>query len=163
MLLSCKLQPRTVRLDHHTLKLLKHWTWQFVIIRPVCSILMIALQLLGFYPSWLSWTFTIILNISVSLALYSLVVFYHVFAKELAPHRPLAKFMCIKGIVFFCFWQVKYINLSVKDLVMIIIKSFKKHEFNLLVIPIPCTYEWYRRTCKANKFGLWLKESKVTV
>lgn len=98
-------QPHTVRLDHHTLKLLKQWTWQFVIIRPVCSILMIALQLLGFYPSWLSWTFTIILNISVSLALYSLVVFYHVFAKELAPHRPLAKFMCIKGIVFFCFWQ----------------------------------------------------------
>lgn len=98
-------QPHTVRLDHHTLKLLKYWTWQFVIIRPVCSILMIMLQVLGMYPSWLSWTFTIILNISVSLALYSLVLFYHVFAKELGPHKPLAKFMCIKGIVFFCFWQ----------------------------------------------------------
>lgn len=98
-------QPHIVRLDHHTLKLLKYWTWQFVIIRPVCSILMIALQMLGMYPSWLSWTFTIILNISVSLALYSLVLFYHVFAKELQPHKPLAKFMCIKGIVFFCFWQ----------------------------------------------------------
>ncbi|EOY28384.1 DUF300 family protein isoform 4, partial [Theobroma cacao] len=96
-------QPRTVRLNHRTLKLLKHWTWQFVVIRPVCSILMIILQVLGVYPSWLSWTFTIILNISVSLALYSLVIFYHVFAKELAPHKPLAKFMCIKGIVFFCF------------------------------------------------------------
>lgn len=67
---------------------------------------MVGLQLLGWYPNWLSWIFTIILNISVSLALYSLVVFYHVFAKELAPHNPLAKFMCIKGIVFFCFWQV---------------------------------------------------------
>ncbi|KAL9452596.1 hypothetical protein AB3S75_008393 [Citrus x aurantiifolia] len=98
-------QPRTARLDHHTLKLLKYWTWQFVVIRPICSILMITLQLLQIYPSWLSWTFTIILNVSVSLALYSLVVFYHVFAKELGPHKPLAKFMCIKGIVFFCFWQ----------------------------------------------------------
>ncbi|KAF7803535.1 transmembrane protein 184C [Senna tora] len=98
-------QPRTVRLNHQTLKLLKYWTWQFVVIRPVCSILMITLQLLGLYPSWLSWTFTIILNISVSLALYSLVIFYHVFAKELEPHKPLAKFMCIKGIVFFSFWQ----------------------------------------------------------
>lgn len=98
-------QPHTVRLNHHTLKLLKYWTWQFVIIRPVCSVLMITLQALGLYPSWLSWTFTIILNVSVSLALYSLVVFYHVFAKELAPHSPLAKFLCIKGIVFFCFWQ----------------------------------------------------------
>ncbi|KAM1150153.1 hypothetical protein EV2_031583 [Malus domestica] len=97
--------PRTVRLNHHTLKLLKYWTWQFVVIRPVCSILMITLQLLGVYPSWVSWTFTIILNISVSLALYSLIAFYHVFAKELAPHKPLTKFLCIKGIVFFCFWQ----------------------------------------------------------
>lgn len=98
-------QPRTVRLDHHTLKLLKYWTWQFVVIRPVCSILMITLQILGMYPNWLSWTFTIILNFSVSLALYSLVLFYHVFAKELKPHKPLTKFMCVKGIVFFCFWQ----------------------------------------------------------
>ncbi|KAF9590266.1 hypothetical protein IFM89_032044 [Coptis chinensis] len=98
-------QPHTVRLDHRNLKLLKNWTWQFVIIRPVCSILMIALQLLGLYPAWISWTFTMVLNISVSLALYSLVIFYHVFAKELAPHSPLAKFLCIKGIVFFCFWQ----------------------------------------------------------
>ncbi|KAK8524429.1 hypothetical protein V6N13_015452 [Hibiscus sabdariffa] len=98
-------QPRTAKLNHQTLKLLKNWTWQFVAIRPVCSILMITLQLLKIYPSWLSWTFTIILNVSVSLALYSLVVFYHVFATELAPHKPLAKFLCIKGVVFFCFWQ----------------------------------------------------------
>ncbi|KAI3844537.1 hypothetical protein MKX03_006922 [Papaver bracteatum] len=98
-------QPRTVHLNHQILKQLKSWTWQFVIVRPVCSILMIALQLLGLYPSWVSWTFTIILNLSVSLALYSLVIFYHVFAKELEPHKPLAKFLCIKGIVFFCFWQ----------------------------------------------------------
>lgn len=98
-------QPHVVRLEQRTLKLLKYWTWQFVIIRPVCAILMVTLQILGMYPSWLSWTFTMILNISVSLALYSLVLFYHVFAKELEPHKPLAKFMCIKGIVFFCFWQ----------------------------------------------------------
>ncbi|KAK9152597.1 hypothetical protein Sjap_000077 [Stephania japonica] len=98
-------QPHSVRLEHRTLNLLKNWTWQFVMIRPVCSLLMILLQMLGAYPSWVSWIFTIILNISVSLALYSLVVFYHVFQKELAPHKPLAKFLCIKGIVFFCFWQ----------------------------------------------------------
>ncbi|XP_010644232.1 uncharacterized protein LOC100247002 isoform X2 [Vitis vinifera] len=98
-------QPHTVHLNHHTLKLLKYWTWQFVIVRPVCSILMITLQVLRIYPSWVSWTFTIILNISVSVALYSLVLFYHVFAKELEPHKPLAKFLCVKGIVFFCFWQ----------------------------------------------------------
>lgn len=99
-------QPRNVRLEHKTLKLLKYWTWQFVVVRPICAILMITLQLLGLYPSWVSWTFTIILNFSVSMALYALVIFYHLFAKELAPHKPLAKFLCIKGIVFFSFWQV---------------------------------------------------------
>ncbi|KAJ9562765.1 hypothetical protein OSB04_007925 [Centaurea solstitialis] len=98
-------QPHSVRLNHQNLKLLKYWTWQFVVIRPACSVLMIALQLVDVYPDWLSWTFTMILNVSVSLALYSLVIFYHVFAKELAPHNPLAKFLCVKGIVFFCFWQ----------------------------------------------------------
>ncbi|KAL1222876.1 LAZ1-like protein 1 [Cardamine amara subsp. amara] len=97
--------PRITHLDHRTLKQLKEWTWQFCIIRPVCSILMIALQILGIYPPWLSWVFTVILNVSVSLALYSLVKFYHVFAKELEPHKPLTKFICVKGIVFFCFWQ----------------------------------------------------------
>ncbi|KAG6512042.1 hypothetical protein ZIOFF_030133 [Zingiber officinale] len=102
---SPTMQPHTVRLEHSTLTLLKYWTWQFVVIRPVLSILMIVLQLLGMYTTWISWSFTIILNISVSMALYALVLFYHVFAKELAPHNPLAKFMCIKGIVFFCFWQ----------------------------------------------------------
>ncbi|KNA08074.1 hypothetical protein SOVF_165820 [Spinacia oleracea] len=74
-------------------------------IRPVCSLLMIALQLVGWYTNTISWIFTIILNVSVSLALYSLVAFYHVFAKELEPHKPLVKFLCVKGIVFFCFWQ----------------------------------------------------------
>ncbi|OVA13897.1 Organic solute transporter Ost-alpha [Macleaya cordata] len=98
-------QPNTVRLNQNTLKLLKYWTWQFVVIRPVCSVLMITLQLLDLYPSWVSWIFTIILNVAVSLALYSLLVFFHVFAKELEPHKPVAKFLCIKGIVFFCFWQ----------------------------------------------------------
>ncbi|PIA25977.1 hypothetical protein AQUCO_10200031v1 [Aquilegia coerulea] len=98
-------QPHTVRLDHRTLRLLKYWTWQFVVIRPVCSALMILLQLFGMYHSWISWTFTIILNLSVSLALYSLVLFYHVFGRELEPHKPISKFLCVKGIVFFCFWQ----------------------------------------------------------
>ncbi|KAK2975331.1 hypothetical protein RJ640_004531 [Escallonia rubra] len=123
-------QPHTARLNHHTLKLLKNWTWQFVVIRPVCSILMIALQLLDMYPGWVSWTFTIILNISVSLALYSLVLFYHVFAKELAPHNPLAKFLCVKGIVFFCFWQGVVLDLLVASGII------KSHHFWLDVTHI---------------------------
>eukprot|EP00250_Pteridium_aquilinum_P011737 c20274_g1_i1 orf=280-1167(+) len=97
--------PHTLHLNQHVLKLLKWWTWQFVIIRPVFAVLSITLQLLGMYKGMVSTCVTIVLNVSVSLALYALVLFYHAFAKELAPHSPLAKFMCVKGIVFFSFWQ----------------------------------------------------------
>nr|XP_043610437.1 transmembrane protein 184C [Erigeron canadensis] len=106
--------PRTTHLNQQTLKLLKYWTWQFVVTRPICSFLMISLQLFGIYPSWVNWTFTIILSISVYVAMYSLVVFYHVFANELEPHKPLAKFLCVMGIVFFCFWQGLLIEILVK-------------------------------------------------
>ncbi|KAL5537644.1 hypothetical protein UlMin_044735 [Ulmus minor] len=75
-----------------------------------CSILVITLELLNIYPSWLSWTFTIILNVSVSLALYSLVKFYHVFAKELAPHKPLANFF-----LRFCF-DLVYVQFEIVTL-----------------------------------------------
>lgn len=97
--------PHTLNLNQNVLKLLKWWTWQFVIIRPVFSAFMITLQVLGVYKGMASTFVTIVLNISVSLALYALVLFYHAFAKELAPHSPLAKFLCVKGIVFFSFWQ----------------------------------------------------------
>lgn len=128
-------QPHSVRLNHKTLKLLKYWTWQFVAIRPVCSLLMIALQLLDIYPAWISWTFTIILNISVSLALYSLVLFYHVFAKELAPHNPLAKFLCVKGIVFFCFWQGIVLE------ILVAIGVIQSHHIWLNVVHIQQAYQ----------------------
>ncbi|KAD3337890.1 hypothetical protein R6Q59_027374 [Mikania micrantha] len=98
-------QRRTAHLNHQTLKLLKYQIWQFVVTRPMCSLLMIGLQLLGVYPRWVSWTFTIIISISIFMAVYSLLVFYHVFAKELKPYKPLAKFSCIIGVVFFGYWQ----------------------------------------------------------
>ncbi|XP_037484362.1 uncharacterized protein LOC119363155 isoform X1 [Triticum dicoccoides] len=54
--------PRNVLLEHKRLKLLKYWTWQFLVVRHVCSILIITLQLLGLYTSRVSWTFTFILK-----------------------------------------------------------------------------------------------------
>ncbi|KAI3829302.1 hypothetical protein L1987_03422 [Smallanthus sonchifolius] len=116
-------QPRSDKLNHQTLKLLKYWTWQFVVTRPACSFLTFGLRLLGLYPDWVSWTFTVILNISFYMAMYSLLVFYHVFAKELKPHKPLAKFSCIIGIIFFCFWQGVFIDVLEKSGVI------KSHHF----------------------------------
>ena len=41
----------------------------------------------------------------ISIALYGLFVFYELSKKELADKKPLAKFLCIKLIVMFTFYQ----------------------------------------------------------
>lgn len=44
--------------------------------------------------------------IAVSVALYFLVAFYVNLKKELAAQKPMLKFMCIKLVIFFSFWQM---------------------------------------------------------
>lgn len=44
-------------------------------------------------------------NLSVGLAFYGLLAFYHCVDDELAWAEPWPKFLCIKGVVFMTFWQ----------------------------------------------------------
>lgn len=48
---------------------------------------------------------TVAVNLSQCVALYCLILFYHQFVKELAPMRPLPKFLSVKAVVFVSFWQ----------------------------------------------------------
>ena len=53
---------------------------------------------------------TIIYNITYTLALYALVLFYMGTHELLAPFNPLLKFMVVKMVVFLTFWQVRHPN-----------------------------------------------------
>lgn len=48
---------------------------------------------------------TIIYNISISLALYALLMFYQATRELLSPYDPVWKFCTVKSVIFLSFWQ----------------------------------------------------------
>jgi hypothetical protein len=51
------------------------------------------------------YLYYLINNLSQCWALYSLIEFYHLTKDELIMYRPLGKFLCVKTVVFFTWWQ----------------------------------------------------------
>lgn len=44
-------------------------------------------------------------NISVSLSLYALFLFYFSTRELLSPYSPMLKFLMVKSVIFLSFWQ----------------------------------------------------------
>ena len=68
----------------------------------------------NFSPSYGYLYITIIYNISIFISLYFLVLFYEATKEILEPFQPLNKFLCIKAIIFFAFWQSVLISIMIK-------------------------------------------------
>jgi len=89
----------------------KQMILQFVVIKPILAVLIWLLSFFGYYNdgdfsvdgSYLY--ITIVYNISFTIALYFLILFYESIKHILAKHKPLSKFLCIKAVVFFSYWQ----------------------------------------------------------
>jgi len=89
------------------------WTvLQYVIIRPACSIAGIICEAFnvlcssGPYSVYFANVYLEVIDfISISIALYGLLLFYGLTKDELRERRPLAKFLSIKLIVMFTFYQ----------------------------------------------------------
>lgn len=89
----------------------KHGILQYVVVRPLTTMLAVTSQLFGVYGEGeydLSKTYVYLLivnNISQIMAMYCLVIFYTGYKIELSNIKPLPKFLCIKLVVFFSFFQ----------------------------------------------------------
>lgn len=93
-----------------TLRFCKQGTLQFCFIKPIMSLIVIILQAYGLYQDgdWNSPGYlpiTVIYNLSISIALYALFLFYWGTKEMLRPYDPALKFICVKSVIFLSFWQ----------------------------------------------------------
>ena len=87
---------------------------QFVLIKPITSVLAILLNYYGLYCDG-DWNthcgyiyISSINNTSVSISLYYLVLFYIATEERLAPFKPFHKFLSVKAILIMSFWQASF-------------------------------------------------------
>ncbi|KAF5386263.1 hypothetical protein D9615_002306 [Tricholomella constricta] len=98
------------------LQLMKWGVLQYCVIRPTTTLAAVILDYMGLYceESWgLEWGhiyITIVISISVTIAMYCLIQLYVPVAENLAPHRPLLKLFAIKAVVFLTFWQATFLS-----------------------------------------------------
>jgi Organic solute transporter Ostalpha len=103
--------------DPHTFLALKRGILQYAYLKPILSFATIIMKLTGTYQegslaatSGYLWV-GILYNLSVSLSLYSLAMFWVCMFEDLKPFRPVPKFLCIKLIIFASYWQGFFLSI----------------------------------------------------
>ncbi|GBE80946.1 predicted protein [Sparassis crispa] len=97
-------------------QLMKWGVLQYCVIRPVTTLVAVVLNYVGLYcgdswsPGWGHIYITVVVSISVSVAMYCLIQLYLPISEYLAPHKPLLKLFAIKAVVFLTFWQETFIS-----------------------------------------------------
>ncbi|WWD16558.1 hypothetical protein CI109_100985 [Kwoniella shandongensis] len=98
---------------------LKRGVLQYVQVKPLLVVATIILKATGTYQEGKfaadsGYTYiSIVYNASICLSLYCLAMFWVAVSQDLKPFRPVPKFLCVKGILFFSFWQSIGISLLV--------------------------------------------------
>ena len=103
--------------DPHTFLAIKRGILQYAWLKPVLSLASIVLKLTDTYQegylgpsSGYLWT-GILYNLSVTLSLYALAMFWVCMAHDLKPFRPVPKFLCVKLIIFASYWQGFFLSI----------------------------------------------------
>ncbi|XP_009297322.2 transmembrane protein 184B [Danio rerio] len=106
---SCCLWGRTYSIGF--LRFCKQATLQFCVVKPLMAIITVILQAFGKYrdgdfnAAGGYLYVMIIYNVSVSLSLFALFLFYSATAELLEPYSPMLKFLMVKSVIFLSFWQ----------------------------------------------------------
>lgn len=99
---------------------IKQGILQYTVIRPITTMIALITELAGVYGEG-SWSFStayiylfLINNLSQMVAMYCLVIFYQAYRCELSPMSPLGKFLSIKCVIFFSFFQSVLISFLIE-------------------------------------------------
>lgn len=111
--------PKVDISDPYTFLTIKRGILQYAWIKPLLALATIAMKATGtFEEGSLSptggylWT-GIVFNLSITISLYALAMFWVCMRIDLRPFRPMPKFLCIKGIIFASYWQGFFLSILV--------------------------------------------------
>ncbi|KAH8334082.1 hypothetical protein KR059_006474 [Drosophila kikkawai] len=97
----------------------KHGILQYTVVRPITTFISVICELCGVYGEGefagnVAFPYIVVVNnISQFVAMYCLVLFYRANKEDLKPMKPIPKFLCIKAVVFFSFFQGVLLNVLV--------------------------------------------------
>lgn len=87
--------------------------------KPVLAIATIIMKATGTYKegyigltSGYLWS-GLVYNLSITISLYALAMFWVCMSADLKPFRPMPKFLCVKGIIFASYWQGFFLSILV--------------------------------------------------
>ncbi|KFB39473.1 hypothetical protein ZHAS_00006967 [Anopheles sinensis] len=99
------------RMGHEFVHNCKHGILQYTVVRPLTTVIACICQLNhvygeGQFRASVAFPYLVFANnCSQSIAMYCLILFYQATKNELRGMRPIPKFLCIKAVIFFSFFQ----------------------------------------------------------
>ncbi|KAL4855483.1 malate dehydrogenase [Chlorella vulgaris] len=113
---TCCLPPLPV--NGRFVRYTKQMALQFVLLKPILATLTLVLYSTGHYTEG-DWApgnaylwITIFYNLTYTIALYGLLLFYLGTHELLAPFKPLLKFVLVKAVIFLSYWQGLFISIA---------------------------------------------------
>ncbi|KAG9019517.1 hypothetical protein FRB90_001179 [Tulasnella sp. 427] len=126
--------------DPFTFLWIRRGIFQYVYIKPTLAAVTLILKASGVYnegnltaSSGYLWV-SIIYNVSICVALYCLAIFWVCINEDIKPFRPMPKFLCVKGILFFSFWQAIGVSILVSAGLITHVGPYKDAEHISLAI-----------------------------